>query len=226
MSDSKKETPEVKDFQNKLELLTVYKTESEKSDVILNNILLMLNRRVYLDKDGKNKPLFDMEKSSFRSENDNTYVIKVENGERYVLRIIYQKISITGKQSPILTFIEEFPEQHKIFIGSDYSNKYLEFEAERNQQLLESKHKEIQLFKEEDFLEDILAIRDQPKFELLTPTEMKDVKKAYNATNYTILKALKNDPVIRYLNIKKGEIYRIIRPSPTAVYGIAYRIVT
>jgi DNA-directed RNA polymerase subunit H (RpoH/RPB5) len=211
--------------QPKRELLQIFKTETDKNQIILDNVLRMLSRRVYLTKEGINKPLYDLESKSYKEAEDNTYVIKTDDGEKYALRIIYQKLGITGRQSPIMNFIEEFPLYHKILIANDYSNKYLDFEAETNALLFKEEKKEIQLFKEEDFLEDILTKLEQPKFQLLTPNEMKDVKKAYNASNYTLTKVLKNDPVVRYLAIKKGDIYRIIRPSPTAMYSIAYRIV-
>ena len=83
-----------------------------------------------------------------------------------------------------------------------------------------------QIFKENTLLSNLIDYRDQPKFELLSPTEMDQFKLEYNATDYTTKKMLKTDPIAKYYALHKGDIIRIIRPSPTAGQSIDYRIVS
>ena len=54
---------------------------------------------------------------------------------------------------------------------------------------------------------------------------MEKFKNEYNATDYTIKKILRSDPISKYYALRKGDIVRIIRPSPTSGEAIDYRIV-
>ena len=83
-----------------------------------------------------------------------------------------------------------------------------------------------QIFRESALSQDIISQRDQPKFELLNPKEMDQIKAEYNITDYTIEKIMKNDPITKYFALKKGDMIRIIRASPTSGEAIGYRIVS
>lgn len=185
--------------------------------MIIHNVLVMLGNRIYVDKEGKKHPLLDVAKTEKNIEDrgDNKYVFTTDHGEPYALKIIFQKISGTGKQTAINEFINEYAKHKKIIVAYDYNNKIVEYVA---------KHR-AQIFREHFFLQDIISYRDQPKFELLSPSEMEMVKKEYNITDYTAEKMSRFDPVARYFGLKKGDIIRIIRPSPTSGEAIAYRIV-
>lgn len=200
----------------KSKLFQIYKTESEKNEIILDNTLIMLSNRIFI-KDGEKKPLIEIAaiKTSIIDKGDNTFTFTAANGDKFVLKIVYQKITATGKQSIVSEFIKEYAQYKKILVATDFNNKIYDFVTRQG----------IQIFRESALLQNIIDNRDQPKFELLSPAEMKKFKSEYNVTNYTVEKVSKNDAVVKYFGLKKGDIYRIIRPSMTSGQGIAYRIV-
>ncbi len=64
-----------------------------------------------------------------------------------------------------------------------------------------------------------------PKHEILSPREAEEVLRKYNAKPYQLPFILINDPAIRHLNPKPGDIVKITRKSPTAGESIYYRYV-
>lgn len=146
---------------------------------------------------------------------DHVYIIPADNGTKYALKIVFQKITTISKQSIIAEFLENYAGYQRIIVASDYTNKIAEYILKR----------QTQLFREFSFLQDIISYRDQPRFELLSPEEMEQVRREYQLNEYTFEKMLRSDPVAKYFALKKGDLIRIIRPSPTAGESIAYRIV-
>lgn len=196
-------------------LFSVIKTESQKLEIILQNVLLMLSNRIYIDKNGDKQQLLDRDKAKTADKGDGVHVVTADNGDSYAIKIIFQKITSTGKQSVISEFFKDYVQYKKIIIANDFNTKIIDFV---------SKH-HTQIFRESALLQDIISYRDQPRFELLSPSEMGQVKKEYNITDYTTEKLSKTDPISKYFALKKGDIIRIIRPSPTSGEAIAYRIV-
>jgi DNA-directed RNA polymerase subunit H (RpoH/RPB5) len=200
-----------------MEIFQIVKSEGQKIESIIHHVLLMLSRRIYMDNAKEKQPLIILDKTAKPEiSSDNVFIIKARNGDEYAIKILFQEIKSSGKNSPITEFIKEYPKYHKIIIASGFSNKVADFC---------SKHK-IQIFRENSMLEDVLSQRDQPIFELLSPAEMKKVQEEYNVTNYTINKTIfKTDITASYLGLKKRDIFRVLRPTPTSGYSIAYRIV-
>ena len=199
-------------------LFQVIKTEAEKTKTIVNNVLIMLGNRIYLDKKGEKHILLDPSETSKSVDDrgDGTFVFKANNGDTYALKIFFQKITAIGKQSTISDFFNDYAKYRKIIVAKDFNNKIADHVARQH----------TQIFKENVLLEDIISNRYQPKFELLTPSEMEKVKSEYNATDYSIEKMMRSDPVTKYFALKKGDIIRIIRPSPTSGEAVAYRIIS
>jgi DNA-directed RNA polymerase subunit H (RpoH/RPB5) len=195
----------------------VMKSESDKINIIINNTIIMLSNRVYIDKEGSKVQLLDpvTAKKNMIDKGENTFIIKASNGDNYALKIVFQKISAVGKQSLISEFFREYEDYKKIIVASDFNNKIIEYVSRY----------QTQIFLESALLRDIISYRDLPKFELLSPKEMEEVKRDYNVTDYTILKIPVRDPVVKYYALKKGDIIRVIRPSPTSGYSVTYRIV-
>jgi DNA-directed RNA polymerase subunit H (RpoH/RPB5) len=213
MDDRKDHVP----TEERKSLFIIHKTEQEKTKIILSNVLLMLSNRIYLNKAGEKNKLLDFETASKNvvDKGDNTFTIKANNGETFSIRIVFQKISATGKQSIISDYIKEYGAFTKIIVANDYNNKILDFVLKQG----------IQIFRESMMLADLISHFYQPRFEVLTPTEAEDLKKEYNVDDSTIKKIMRNDPVSRYFGLRKGAIMRIIRPSPTAGENVDYRIV-
>ena len=198
-------------------LFAVMKTDSEKTRIIIKNTLIMLSRRIYVDKSGNKHQLsnFSEATKSIEDRNDGTFTVTVTNNDKYAIKIVFQRISATGKQSIISEFFKDYGNYKKIIVARDFNTKISDYV---------NKH-HTQIFKESDMLQDIYSYHYQPIIELLNPSEMEAVKKEYNATDYTIKKILKNDAITKYFALKKGEIIRIIRPSPTSGEAIDYRVV-
>lgn len=199
-------------------LFEVNKTESFKTKVILSNILKMLSKRIYVDDKGILHSLIqpDVPVTAFTDKGDGSYTITTDNNKIYVVKIVFQKITTTGKQSVISEFLKDYSDYNKIIVVRDYINKISKYVAKHN----------TQIFREDDFLEDILAYSEQPQFELLSPKEVEKFKSEYNATDFTIKNYLRSDPIVRYFALKPGDMVRIIRPSGTSGESVDYRIVT
>jgi DNA-directed RNA polymerase subunit H (RpoH/RPB5) len=177
----------------------------------------MLSNRIYIDKKGEKHQLLDQRDTlkNIEERGDGTFTFKANNGDNYAVKIIFQKITAIGKQSVISDFFNEYAKFRKIIVAKDFNNKIADHVARQH----------TQIFKENSMLEDIISHKYQPKYELLTPAEMDKVKSEYNATDYSIQKMMRSDPITKYFALKKGDIIRIIRPSPTSGEAIAYRIV-
>lgn len=198
------------------ELFQIYKSEEDKIASILYHVQLMLSRRIFIDKNKDKQPLIVQSPTTkLEDEGDNVYIIKAKNSDKFAIKIIFHKITTSGKQSVLSEFIKEYTNYKKIIIAKDFNNKIADFAL---------KH-QIQIFRECSMLSDIISYRDQPIFELLSPDEMKLVMNEYNTTNYTLTKTPKSDTTIKYFNLRKTNVYRVIRYSPTSGYSTNYRIV-
>lgn len=198
-------------------LFMIMKHESDKTKSIVHNVLLMLSRRIYIDKKGEKMPLLDLSESkkSLEDIGDNIFVVVANTGDKYAIKLIYQKISAIGKQSPLSEFFREYAQHKKIIVATDYNNKIADYVVKNH----------AQIFREGTMMSDILAYRDQPTFELLSPKEVEAVKTEYGITDYTTKKILRSDPITRYFALKKGDYLRVIRASPTSGKSIDYRVV-
>ena len=200
-------------------LFSVYKTEEERIQTILHNVLVMLGNRIYLVREEGVQvkiPLLDPKTAKVEDKGDNVYLIHVASKEIYVLKILFQKITAIGKQSIISDFFKDYPNQKKIVVAIDFKVKIQDYTFRNN----------TQLFREISFLQDILTHAYQSEYELLSSDEMKKVKEEYNFDEYTGKKLTRGDAIAMYYNLKVGDVIRIIRNSPTSGKGLDYKIVT
>ena len=65
-----------------------------------------------------------------------------------------------------------------------------------------------------------------PKHLKLTEKDKSELVERYNITLKELPKILKDDPAITPLNVKQGDVIKIIRKSPTAGEVVFYRGVT
>lgn len=195
-------------------LFNAIKTEDEKTKIIINNIIIMLSNRIYIE-DNIKYPLLNKD-VIINDKGDNIFIFKANNNIDYAIKILYMKITAVAKQSNISDFIMEYEKYKKILVISDFNNKIMQY-VNKNKS---------QIFKENTLLSDLISYKEQPKFELLSPIEMDNVRNEYNITNYTIKKMLRTDPVAKYYGLKKEEIIRIIRPSALSGESVDYRIIT
>ncbi len=64
-----------------------------------------------------------------------------------------------------------------------------------------------------------------PKHIKVSEDEKQEIFKRYNVTLKELPKISKDDPAIRNLEVKHGDMIKIIRPSRTAKEAIFYRVV-
>jgi len=64
-----------------------------------------------------------------------------------------------------------------------------------------------------------------PKHLKLSDKEKNELFSLYNITQKEMPKIKKTDPAIRHLDVKEGDVIKIIRKSPTAGESIYYRVV-
>lgn len=205
-------------MEDKKSLFTVFKSESQKNQMIIDNTILMLSRRIYIDKNGDKNFLldYDIVKNKITDHGNNTYSFKTNNDIIFTVKILYQKILSTGKQSAIIDFIKEYADDKKIIVATDFSNKAVEFAVKQG----------VQIFREDQLIIDIMSQKNQPTFELLSPKETEEFKKEYNCSSYTTPKILRQDIITKYYGLKKGDFIKAIYPSPTSGLSLEYRVVS
>ncbi len=64
-----------------------------------------------------------------------------------------------------------------------------------------------------------------PEHEVLSPEEAEEVLEKYNINRYQLPWITIDDPIVKLLKAKPGDIIRIRRRSPTAGEAIVYRVV-
>lgn len=64
-----------------------------------------------------------------------------------------------------------------------------------------------------------------PKHEVLSEDELKALLERYNITKGQLPKILVNDPVVKKIKAKVGDVVRITRESKTAGKSVVYRVV-
>ncbi len=64
-----------------------------------------------------------------------------------------------------------------------------------------------------------------PKHTIMGDKEKEELLKHYNISIKQLPKILKNDPVVKILKAKQGDIIKIIRKSPTTGESTYYRVV-
>lgn len=64
-----------------------------------------------------------------------------------------------------------------------------------------------------------------PKHEVLSKEEAKEIIKKYGGNPYLFPSILADDPVVKALGAKPGDLIKIVRKSPTGREAIYYRLV-
>jgi DNA-directed RNA polymerase subunit H (RpoH/RPB5) len=221
---------------NSMSLLVKMDSESIRKEV-LTNIIKMVRYRGYLDKKKWNEKRI----SSLIKDRvyNNIYVIPLDikitpdtnspdnknnkdnkdNKEEFdnkniYVKLISQKINSVSSSPIVNDFLKQHSTKYKIIIFDDISDRAKEG-------LKEYKH--IEVFKEKFFMLDLLSIDASPDYEILSDDDVIQLKKSYGIDNKKMKKMQLKDPATMYLNLKRGQIVRIIRNSEQNIKSIDYR---
>jgi DNA-directed RNA polymerase I, II, and III subunit RPABC1 len=216
-----KPNPQVEELNLKegnRQLQPIYATEADVIKRVKENTFIMLSRRIYV-KDNVKYPLlsYDDAIKNVKDLGDNVFKVTGNENKTYAVKIILHKVASMSKYTAVTDFIDKHSDSHRIIVVGGYNSKSLD-----------DVHKKqgIEIFLVEQLLSNLLDHVIQPKFELLTPDEMKKVREEYNMNDKQIQHMLKSDPITQYFNLKRGDIIRVIRHSPTSLKVPAYRVVT
>ena len=193
-----------------LNLTNVEYTVKEANLIILNNFLLMLQRRELIS-DSTSK--FDEIKDNLMA--NKSFKIKIDNNSEVYLYIINGKVTSITQNSPLDDFLGSNTNIKKFVIIKDPSKKTFK-------QVTES-YPNSEIFFQHEFMEDIPSkdiipkhtiLSSEYKDELLQNIQIKNLKKIYTT-----------DMMSRYYNAKIGDIFRIERHNVTSGKGVDYRVV-
>ncbi len=97
--------------------------------------------------------------------------------------------------------------------------------TQNNVKLINALQVNIQIFEIRELQFNITKHKLVPKHEIVKDsTEVDEIIKKYNLkSKFQLPIILRTDPVAKYLNLKNGDLVRIIRVSPTSGEYIAYR---
>ena len=73
---------------------------------------------------------------------------------------------------------------------------------------------------------DILKHELVPEHIILNENEKKELFEKMNITERNLPKILTNDPVVKEIEAKEGDVLKIVRKSPTAGVSTYYRVVS
>jgi len=210
------------------ELIPVKKDKETIRKDVLTNIIKIFHNRGLIDNKNLQK-LFDEIKKpkdddiykisltkNIKPDNTNQDYVKKFDGSNIIVKIIHQKIQGIAKVPVIKEFINQYPNNHKIFIFDGISDKVKISLMDLNN---------VEVFTESFLLVDLIDHIDSPRYEVLSEDESKELLESYILKKREMMKILTTDPVVSYFNLKRGNIIRIIRPSGQSGESIAYRIV-
>lgn len=194
-------------------LVQVLKNDTDIKETILTNTIKMLTNRKLLKKEDLEK---NIKSILSKDPDDMIYEIKT-NSENYYVKLMLQNISTIGKATGISEFLISYKDKKNIIIVKNISKAPLS--------LISTRYPNTELFLEKDLMIDKVSHIFVPKFEVLREKEKEEFFEIYNLKKTSCLKISYKDPIVKYYGAKVGDVIRIIRPSESAGFAVAYRLV-
>lgn len=195
-------------------LLSLNKNKNDIRNEILKNIIKMLTNRQLLKEEEEDKNIDKLKKS--KNENDEYHIV-LNDKNKFIIKFLMNKLTTINKSSGILEFLDMNFENHFLLVVPEISSK--------TQKELQTKYKKSEVFMEHELLIDLMSHVLVPKqYKLNVDTEKFLAERNSTKKNFPSIRL--NDPIARYLNLKEGDIIRIVRPSETSGQTVSYRIAT
>lgn len=190
--------------------IKIRKSTDEIIESIVNNCFNMLKERKLI-KDVDKRPYYEQLKSKFN------FSIQLSNPDRDNIKVyeIHYFNQFNGMNTSVINETMKVKDGiHKIIIVDDvvFSN-------------LKENNKFVELFKTSELMLNLIDFKYCPKAIMLNEEEIKQVLKDYNVSKKQLPQFEKKDPLVRYYNGRKGDMFKIIRSSPVSGVAIAYRVV-
>lgn len=184
-------------------------TNKEIREKIINNTLLMIKRR-HNNNDNNIQDILS------KIKNKDDPIIKFEFlGEKYSLNILNTKISSILSKSPLDDYLTNNISERKLIIIKNPSKRVIK-------QIIKG-YKNAEFFYFHELIDDIMKKLFIPKHILLTDDEIENLTEKIKINELS--KIFDTDPMSRYYNAKKNNVFKIIRPNLTSGESIFYRIV-
>jgi len=221
-------------------------TDADKHDIILNNILYMLTHNYFFTMDNnkkksvKNKVLqrvdynrvTKIDEGLFIILTDDTRKVKLNSGitqsgtknfetkiqnERIVYIILREEIkTITGKNSSLSSLIRNYPWQKKIVVCETFTQKAADSFEKYNGILMTQSL----------LMSNLLSHELMPiSADVLSPADITQYRHEWNIISENDIQIKKKDPIVKYLGITTGNIYRPINGSPISGFKFSYEAV-
>jgi len=179
---------------------------SQSKKVILN----MLKIRKYIVEDDED----------FINSNEEMFMFNQKEGTQ-----IYVFFPSTSSKVGVFTIRQYIKEMQQNNVNQAIIVVKDSITAFAKQVFIEAKPLIIEHFKENELLVDKLSHVLVPKHELLEESEKKELIKIYKLKEAQLPKILSNDPISKYFGAKRGQVFKITRPSESSGEYIYYRIV-
>jgi DNA-directed RNA polymerase subunit H (RpoH/RPB5) len=187
-------------------------SENEVTEILLNNVLLMMQERCIFDSKNYKKNL----KNLYDQIKDELLFTLTNNNFKLGIRIVKYKVTSITKVEGIDDFLNDETYNLKIVIFKDMNQKTFK-------QLIAFDN--TQAFWEKELMMNIIDHDYVSKHIVLKEEEIKEFIISYQITRDKLPKLEIYDPIVRYYNMKIGDIVRIIRNSPSAGKAVYYRVV-
>jgi DNA-directed RNA polymerases I, II, and III subunit RPABC1 len=188
---------------------------------VRNTLLEMLKDRNYDINDSEFNISFDVF-SAMYSENKQDLVFNKKNEENKIYVHFYIESKNFGKKelTNILTVIDEK-------YGSDNINILIVLEDKPTSTIQKEleENDNIEIFFAKKLMFNITKHVLIPKHKLLNESEIKEILDKYQCKKNQLPKIQYEDPVARYYGAKVGDVFEIVRPTPTTGIFKVYRVV-
>ena len=187
-----------------------YKSNDEIIETVINNCFEMLKERNLIKSYNLNNILSSI-------KNNFTYSLTLDTEDRDNIKNydIYYFNHINGQNSSIVNEKLKIEKgKHKIVIIDDsvFPN-------------YKKTNYFVEVFKVSELMINLVDVKYCPKIKLLTKEESDKVLTDYNVFKKQLPQFELHDPMVRYYDGRKGDIFKIFRSSIVSGISIAYRVV-